>query len=72
MKKGSVHPLSIKYSEDLLALLKRLQEYLPLFVNFVWRHHQEHTDMWNSYTNAKYATSDQVQEFVDVADQLVF
>jgi uncharacterized lipoprotein YbaY len=41
-------------------------------MNFIWRHHQGHTDMLNMYTNAKYVTSYQVQEFVDVADQLVF
>jgi hypothetical protein len=69
--RGSVHPLSIKHSEDRFASL-RLQEYLGLFVYFVCRHHQVHTDKWNKYMNAKYATSDQVQDFLDVADQLVF
>jgi ABC-type Fe3+-citrate transport system substrate-binding protein len=55
-----------------LVSLRRLQEYIGLLVNFVCRHHQKHTDMWNKYANAKNATSDQVQEFSDIADQLVF
>jgi hypothetical protein len=42
MNRASVHPLSIKYSEDRFASLRRLQEYIALFVNFVSRNHQEH------------------------------
>jgi hypothetical protein len=47
-------------------------EYIALFVNFVSRNHQEHSDMWNQYTSRKYKTSDQVMRFLEVADQLVF
>jgi hypothetical protein len=66
MNKASVHPLSIKYSEDRFTSLRRL-------VNFVLsRDHQERSDMWNKYTSRKYETSDQVQEFLDVEDQLIF
>ena len=72
MNRASVHPLSIKYSEDRFASLRRLQEYIALFVNFVSRNHQEHSDMWNKYTSRKYETSDQVMEFLEIADQLVF
>jgi hypothetical protein len=42
MNKASVHQLFIKYSEDCFASLRRLQEYIALFVNFVSRNHQEH------------------------------
>jgi replicative DNA helicase len=28
--------------------------------------------MWNKYTSSKYETSDQIMEFLDIADQLVF
>jgi hypothetical protein len=35
MNRASVHQLSIKYYEDLFASLRRLQEYIGLFVNFV-------------------------------------
>jgi hypothetical protein len=74
MNRASVHQLSesIKYSEDRFASLRRLQEYIALFVNFDSRNHQEHSDMWNKYTNRKNETSDQVMEFLKVADQLVF
>ncbi len=41
-------------------------------MNFDSRNHQEHSDMWNKYTNRIYETSDQVMEFLKVADQLVF
>jgi hypothetical protein len=63
MNRGSVHLLSMRYSEDQLASLRRLQEYLGLFMHFVWRHHQAHTDMWNNNTNAK----SQHRRFVIVA-----
>ena len=35
MNRASVHQLSIKSSEDRFASLRRLQEYIALFVNFV-------------------------------------
>ena len=53
MNRASVHPLSIKYSEDRFASLRRLQEYIALFVNFVSRNHQEHLDMWIKYIQVK-------------------
>jgi AAA+ superfamily predicted ATPase len=60
-----------------LRLLRRLQEYVALLVDFVWRHHQEHTHLWKNhcFTNAKYFSlfsREQVQEFTARAEQLVF
>jgi hypothetical protein len=80
MNRGLVHQFRIfdKYPSNILNLiywlvsLRRLQEYIVLLVNIVCRHHQEHTEVWNKCANAKYATSDQVQEFSDIAGQLVF
>jgi hypothetical protein len=72
MSRASVHQLSIKNLEDCFASLRRLQEYITLFVNFVSRNHKEHSVLWNKYTNSKYKISNQVLEFLEVADQLVF
>jgi hypothetical protein len=72
MNRASVHQLSVKYYEDLFASLRRLQEYIGLFVNFVSRNHQEHLEMWIKYTSQKYKTSYQVQDFLEVANLLVF
>jgi hypothetical protein len=42
MSRASVHQLSINNLEDSFASLRRLHEYIALFVNFVSRNHQEH------------------------------
>jgi hypothetical protein len=52
MDTGSIHPLSIYCSGDRLALARCLQEYVPLLVDFLWRHHQEHTCIWKSFLSS--------------------
>jgi hypothetical protein len=48
MNQGSSKPVSIKFSKDFLAPARRLQEYLALIVDFVWRNYAEHSDMWKN------------------------
>jgi hypothetical protein len=71
-KRGSTRPLSIKFSGDKLAQARRLKQYTALLVDFVWMYHPEHTDLWKSFTNDIYSSSEQVQEFANQTDQLVF
>jgi hypothetical protein len=70
----STCPLSNMFSGDAIASARRLQEYVRVvvLVDFLWRHQQEHTNIWKSYTqaDAKQSQSEKVQEFASQAGRI--
>jgi hypothetical protein len=54
MIQRSTKHLSINFSKDFLAQHRRIQEYIAMIVDFVWRKHSEDFDMWKRWVETKY------------------